>query len=296
MPHRALPLLLLLCTSSIALGQPGDSLRAPVVAYAQAAVGAMGGTFTPFSLAELRGVVDGSRILGQDLGRHQADRMLEGVGSPVVAMDIGLVLGRRVEDGRRRGPELRLGYVFAPMQATTSSWSRTDRAAYDTLTSAMTGVAYPVDSVRTSSVSATYRTSVLAFDAGVLFRTRNPNRVTFFGGIGAMGGMAFNGLVTVDERIDRTLEPASGQGALEYQELVDESRSEQVAQSEGAWYAGYVPLGIDLRLGRKRGFWRMVHLYHELRPMLSFWEVPGIGQRTSVGVQGLFGLRIDTSY
>lgn len=293
-PHTAL--LALLMVPFAAMAQPADSTRTPAVAYGQAAIGVFGSTFTPFSIAELRGLTEGSRILGQDLGGHQEQLLMQAYGSVSIAMDLGIVLGRRVVNGQRRGPELRLGYTFVPGVTTSTSWSRTDRAAYDTLTSVVTGQAYAVDSVRTSTITSGFQASLLAFDASLLFRTRNTNRVTFFGGIGVLGGAAFNSEVTVEERIDRTLESASGHGELAYQELTDETRRERFAQGDGAWYGGYIPLGIDLRLGRERGFWHMVHLYHELRPMVTFWDVPGVGVRSGVGMQGLFGLRIDTSY
>lgn len=296
MLHRLLVLPALLMAVLPVTAQMPDSASAPVVAYGQAAIGGLGSTFSPLTIAELRAITKDSRILGQDLSGHRERVPLQGYGSASIAMDLGLVLGRRVVEGRRRGPELRLGYMFVPGTITNTGWSRTDRAVYDTLTSAVTGQAYPVDSVRTSTITAGLRASFIAFDASLLFRTRNPDRVTFFGGIGAFGGAAFNSEVVVEEHIDRSLESASGHGELAYQELADEDRSERHAQTDGAWYGGYIPLGIDLRLGRRRGFWRMVHLYHELRPMVTFRDLPGVGVRGGVGLQGLFGLRIDTSY
>ena len=296
MLHRLLALPALLTAALPVVAQMPDSTNAPVVAYGQAAIGGLGSTFTPLTLTELRGITDNSRILGQDLSGHQEQLLVQSYGSVSIAMDLGLVLGRVKADGRRHGPELRLGYVFVPGVTTSTSWSRTDRAVYDTLTSVVTGQAYAVDSVRTSTLTAGLQASLIAFDASLLFRTRNTNRITFFGGIGVLGGAAFNSEITVEERIDRSLESASGYGELAYQELTDETRSERYAQGDGAWYGGYIPLGIDLRLGRKRGFWRMVHLYHELRPMVTFWDLPGVDVRSGVGMQGLFNLRIDTSY
>ena len=64
MTHRTrTALLALLMVPYAALAQPEDSTRTPAVAYGQAAIGAFGSTFTPFSIAELRGLTEGSRIL-----------------------------------------------------------------------------------------------------------------------------------------------------------------------------------------------------------------------------------------
>ncbi|MCB9171129.1 MAG: hypothetical protein H6594_12350 [Flavobacteriales bacterium] len=282
--------------ATISTAQPRiDTLRSPVVANAQATVGGLIATAPTITITDLHDLVPASVLLEGDFAGYERQGIAEGHGSPAIDMALGLVLGRRVVNGHRRGPELRLGYTFLPLTAIGAEFHRTDRAPYDTLTSTLTGQWYAVDSVRERTVHVAHKASQLAFNASLIFRTHTDTRVTFFGGIGLQAGLAFDGRTEVEERIERYVERSDGGGRLDYVQLTDRTRNEVFTHENGTWYAGYIPVGIDLRLGRKHPFWRMVHLYHELRPAISFWDVPDMRKVSAVGIQALFGLRIDTS-
>ena len=59
----------------------------------------------------------------------------------------------------------------------------------------------------------------------------------------------------------------------------------------GFGFGVYAPLGIDFQVGKKRNFWKPMHLYMELRPGFNVNQIAGLGTSFSAGNFSNIGLR-----
>jgi hypothetical protein len=54
----------------------------------------------------------------------------------------------------------------------------------------------------------------------------------------------------------------------------------------------YLPAGVDFRIGKRREFWKPVHLFYEIRPQVLYTNIPELGSSLRGGIQQGFGIRV----
>ena len=57
-------------------------------------------------------------------------------------------------------------------------------------------------------------------------------------------------------------------------------------------FSAYIPMGIDFRIGRKRKFWKQIHLFLELRPGINGTSIPELRTIVNSSMQYGFGLKV----
>ena len=240
------------------------------------------------SLADFQTLAPGSSILQQDLSAYQTyPQMFFNLPGQSQSLSVGLGFGKMPN------ATLRLGLMHTSQNnalATGGSYTETFRV--DTLTSSQSGEQYFVDSFSTHSFNANYAQEQLRIDASLLFRYNADKRWSFFGGIGANFGLSYNAATTVHHRVS-PYGDYFGYGFINDLMFIDFGTHEtETFENKGGFGLGvYAPLGIDFQLGKKREFWKPMHLYMELRPGFNINQIAGLGTTFSVGNFSNAGLR-----
>jgi hypothetical protein len=240
------------------------------------------------SLADFQTLAPGSSILQQDLSAYQTyPQMFFNLPGQSQSLSVGLGLGKMPN------ATLRLGLMHTSQNnalATGGSYTETFRV--DTLTSSQSGEQYFVDSFSTHSFNANYAQEQLRIDASLLFRYNADKRWSFFGGIGANFGLSYNAATTVHHRVSPY---GDGFGYGMFNDIFMGSganHEQEVFENKGGFGLGvYAPLGIDFQIGKKREFWKPMHLYMELRPGFNINQIAGLGTTFSAGNFSNVGLR-----
>lgn len=242
---------------------------------------------TNSSLADLQTLAPNSSILSQDLSAYQSyPQYLLYIPGQSQSLSIGLELKQLPK------ATLRVGIMHTKQNnALASGGSYTESFRVDTLTSSQTGEQFFIDSFSTHSYNAQFAQEQLRLDASLIFRYKAEKRWSFYGGIGVNFGLSYNSTTTVHQRVS-----PYGNG-LEYGMFNDlfydggTHETESFENKGGFGMSIYTPLGIDFQVGKKREFWKPIHLYAELRPGVNINQIAGLGTSFSAGNFSNLGLR-----
>jgi hypothetical protein len=243
---------------------------------------------TKGSLGDFQTLAPGSSILQQDLSAYQS--------SPIYSFNLPgqsqtLSLGLKL--AKLPNATLRLGLMHTGQRNALSvggTYKETFRV--DTLTSSQSGEQFFIDSFSTHSYYANYTQEQLRLDASLIFRYKADKRWSFFGGIGANFGLSYNAATTIHHRVS-PYGDYFGYGFFNDIMFNDFGTHEtETFENKGGFGLGvYAPLGIDFQVGKKREFWKPMHLYMELRPGFNVNQIAGLGTTFSAGNFSNVGLR-----
>jgi hypothetical protein len=245
-------------------------------------------------MREFQLLAPGSEILKGDITRFSSYPLGESFGNAFSAQ-IGLAIRNKEKTGYHPGRTLRLGinyfsqnrYSFYSARAITSPW--------DTLTSGQTGEQVFVDSVYTESYSFDYWVDHLRIDAALIFSTAKESRWSWFGGLGMTFGTSLQSESRVsyaESRGTRVRGGSSNYGV--YNNSSADSRIQEELYTLKPVIGGsvYIPAGVDFRIGKRREFWKPVHLFYEIRPQVLYTNIPELGSSLRGGIQQGFGIRV----
>jgi hypothetical protein len=253
-----------------------------------------------FGAAEFNLLAPNSSILNQDLtnfDQYQNFVFNRGGDNRNSGIYVGLKLNNFNKNNFLRAPIIRLGLNQESFRITGTSFYNEVRTPYDTLISTQTGNATYVDSVSSTSIGMEYFSNKLALDAAIIFQTTDNYRFSFHSGIGFNAGLTYNNRTEINQN-NSTSTISYGNnsnGSSYYSSNYDgygDYQRESITNKNGFFFSAYVPLGIDLRLGKNREFWKHVNLFLESRPSINFQSIPEIGTQTSMRFSGNLGLKI----
>jgi hypothetical protein len=241
------------------------------------------------SLTDFQALAPSSSILQQDLSAYNTNPVFNfSFPGQSQSLSLGLNLGKMPN------ATLRVGLMHINQRnALSTGGSYTETFRVDTLTSSQTGTQYFVDSFSTHSYNATYSQEQLRLDAALIFRYKADKRWSFYGGIGVNFGLSYNGVTNINQNVspygnvnsypfDMFNDIMYNNGTFEY----------ETYENKGGFGLGvYAPLGIDFQVGKKREFWKPIHLYMELRPGFNVNQIAGLGTSFGAGNFSNIGLR-----
>ena len=216
--------------------------------------------------------------------------------SGIHGLYVGLQFREEPLNGFLRQPVLRLGFTFMNTNNISASYSRSTITPYDTLTSSQTGAQTLVDSVFNQNINMNYQTQQLRLDGALIFQTTDKYRFSFHTGIGVSLGTAISSRTTINYLEDRYISSSDDEDNdgdfYSYNEDAYESVSETVKNKNGFAFTGYIPVGFNMRLGKKREFWKHLNIYAEMRPGLYITAIPELATQTTFGLTSNLGLKI----
>ncbi len=239
------------------------------------------------SLTDFQALAPSSSILQQDLSAYNTNPVFNfSFPGQSQSLSLGLNLGKMPN------ATLRVGLMHINQgNALSTGGSYTETFRVDTLTSSQTGEQFFVDSFSTHSYNATYSQEQIRLDASLIFRYKADKRWSFYGGIGVNFGLSYNGVTHVRHNVSPygNSYPFGLFNDIMYNNGTHEHESFE--NKGGFGFGVYAPLGIDFQVGKKREFWKPLHLYMELRPGFNVNQIAGLGTSFSAGNFSNIGLR-----
>jgi hypothetical protein len=208
-----------------------------------------------------------------------------------------VLLGFKFSDQQKthykKNIQLRLGITYYSNSVLSYGLNSRETIPFDTLTSTQTGATLFIDSVISRSLEMSYETEQLRIDASLIFRSNPEARWSIYSGIGVTAGMSFNAKTYIfyskTEQIE-SQEPYHYSNNYNYNNGISES--EMITNKNNFAFSAFIPLGIDFRIGKKRDFWKRIHLFYEIRPTLNILFIPELGTMTNTFAQQGLGIRI----
>ncbi len=216
-------------------------------------------------------------------------------GSGLFSLQLGWIKKSKKTNDYNNNRIFRLGIDFYTPSIMNYSYRNEKIARIDTLTSSQNGSSYYVDSVITDYYNAAYNSSVLQVTFSAIYSTSQAHQVALYGGLEGALGITFNNYTNISYYTDFSNRITLANNVSTYEQSrynVVFNSAETFRNKTGFTAALGVPLGIDLRLGKKREFWEKLHLFSEVTPYISLFYVPELFTHTITGIKTRFGLRV----
>jgi hypothetical protein len=227
-----------------------------------------------------------SALFQNDLTDYQSSSLNTTLGTGIYSFGVGILFSDKSKTFYKPNPLLRFGIVcFSGMAMNTRLSKKESR---DTAF-IQGGNAFYVDTVTSQNYDMNYMSQQIRIDGSLIFRTNSQARWCLFGGIGITGGISFNAFTTIEYSESVEIQTQSnGTNTSSYEDNF--LKEERFRNKTNFGCSVYVPLGLDFRIGKKREFWKLLHLFYEAKPTLNFTTVPEL--RTFVNVAFLHGIGI----
>jgi hypothetical protein len=247
--------------------------------------------FTPSNITDFAPLAPGSSILMKDFSNYE-----NGMGyytfnypfnmgmqnnSSFQSLQVGLSL-------LKCQGTLRLGISNFSNQLMSAYGSNYESHVVDTLISSQNGNMAFIDSTISRNVYGNYTNEQIRLEAAYVWEMNVGERWAFSAGAGMSFGLSYQSRTT----LHFTEYTNSYQGYGSYAGNQTTTHESEAYKNPMNWGANlYVPLGINLRLGTKRAFWKPWMIYTELRPQLSINSIPKAGVKFSPGIGSASGIR-----
>jgi hypothetical protein len=229
------------------------------------------------NLLDFQAMAPNSALLATDFSSFSlANR--QATGGSFHALSVGIKF-------KKSNPTLRLGIAYLMNNNLNMAYEKVIKYAYDTLTSSQTGTQTILTHDSLYRYSMTNLSKQLRLDAALIFRTNESARWSLYAGVGASLGYTIESTTRIDYTIENMDRPKSKENTID-------SRQTEIFENKNYLTSSiYAPLGIDFRMGKKREFWKHLHLTYELKPSINFVAIPEIKTATVVGMVSTGGLR-----
>jgi hypothetical protein len=231
------------------------------------------------SLLDFQSLAPNSILLGTDFSSYSLVNR-PATGGSFHALSVGLKF-------KKSNPTLRLGVSYLTNNNLNMAYEKVIKYAYDTLTSTQTGTQTVLTHDTLYRYSMTNLSKQLRLDAALIFRTNESARWSLYAGVGASLGYTIESTTRIDFSVIH-LNDQSNDDGMQHQVTKQTTIFENKNYLTSTIYA---PLGIDFRIGKKREFWKHLHLTYELKPSINFVAIPEIKTFTTVGLISTGGLR-----
>lgn len=187
-------------------------------------------------------------------------------------------------------PLWRIGISHVVLGDISKDFSRYTTLPYDTLTSSQTGEQYFLDSIYDEGLSMRYSAQQLRLETSLIFRTDPLKRWSLYAGVGMTFGISYMATTTIDYRISSSLSSSNFQS---YYSTNDYQEKQEYFMNETNWSSSFfIPMGVDFCLGKKREFWKRMHVYYEMKPSITYTSIPELKRITNVNMINSFGLKV----
>jgi len=217
----------------------------------------------------------------------------------IFAAMVGIQLRDKNKKTYKLNPQIRAGFNFSGNTSFSDYLYLSNTTRVDTLASNTSGKRAFTDSVNSQYYYMNYFSQNLSLDLSILFRTNPEERWSLFTGVGIVGGASINSFTEI-QYAKHNYEHSYFEndmnnifyGSTTYYDD-GERISERFKNKSNFIVGAYLPLGIDFRIGKKRDFWKRMHIFYEIRPGISMNSVPEIGNYINATILHGFGLKIN---
>jgi len=277
-------LTILLFTSIFAQEEPKNSIENLQVIFG-------GNTnYSSFStLDDFNSLAPNSLLLNQNLDSYTKPNSHNYTSNSMLAVLVGIKLKNTKTNQR-----LRVGFNYLTGNGLSSAYYLYTKGRYDTLTSTKTGAEIYLDSSNSKYYNFNYTYQQIRLDASYLFSTDKEARFSWYTGVGLSMGVSLSSQTNIHYS-EYTRIYSVDNDDVRYNEFPDNentSKSESFRNKTNFGVAGYMPLGVDFTIGKKREFWKRTHLFYEVRLGVNLTKIPELRSFTYALVQNGLGLKV----
>jgi len=183
---------------------------------------------------------------------------------------------------------LRLGFLYQGQGSTAFYMNETAQTGlFDTLTSSATGETCLIDSTRRETYFMDTRMEHIGLDVSMVYSTHYL-RLNFFGGFGLTGSASLNSRTMVSHVAITEFDQDYDTYTLQQNDVIETEIIKHKSTFQGLIY---IPVGIDLTLGKKRPILAHTSLHLELRPSLKLQQLPDNSVHTSIVSSSFLGFK-----
>lgn len=205
-------------------------------------------------------------------------------------------LGFENKNSRRKSSRIsyQIGITNIGSFGETRSTEKTNTYRVDTFTSSQSGAQFFRDSVVTDRLFMRYSASEFRFDGGMKIST-NPNlRWSVFGGVAIGAGTVYNARTNISQSQSRSSTSPNTENGFTSFYSYEYFSSEEFKNKSGMNIYVATPIGIDFRIGKRREFWKRLHLVGEVRPGINRRKINnGIDSYTTTFTQQSLGVKVN---
>jgi len=296
--RKSIFLLILIIVSLLTFGQQTNNnvIKGFRINEYSIQIGMFGGSSASSSLADFNILAPNSMLLKSNLFstfESYAPYYYESFPNSQFSASLGFQFSDKQRTKYNKHIQLRVGINYMNSSAFSGSLYSSEAKPYDTLTSSQTGQLTYLDSVVSKQLGMTYSSEQLRLDGSLIFRTNPDARWSLYSGIGLTAGFSFNAKTTIHYYTNSRLESRNPDGSQSYYNFNDgESKTEIFSNKNNFAFSAYIPLGINLRLGKKTEFWKKVNLFYEIRPSVNVTYIPELKTVTNTYFQQGIGFKI----
>jgi hypothetical protein len=248
------------------------------------------------SINDFRALAPQSVLLKAPLDDYMQASGTQTSGNTAFTFLTGFQWRHRDKSSYKTNPTFRIGASYFSSTSMTCFAVKEDKKTIDTLSSAQSGKTIYIDSLYTTSLNLSHRSSQVRIDASMLIKTNPEKRWCAYTGIGITAGVAILAKTEIfynEYKGSQTVDASDG-GILSYDySYTANTKTEQFKNKPSLVGSVYLPLGLSFRLGNKRAFWKRTNLYYEFRPGWNITNIPNLKTQTTASL--LHGLGIKFS-
>jgi hypothetical protein len=243
------------------------------------------------TLEDFKEIAPGSEILKKDLSTYSNPNAITFDMQSSLSGKIGILFTDKKGNSYKSHPLLRMGFAYRKSSSLNSQLSKRTVTRLDTLTSSQGSAPVYVDSVNHRNIGMRYEAEELRLDISIVFSTDPAMRWKLYGGLGLTAGGSLNAYTTISESEYRfnELSTSSSGNLIGSDRSISEHNYERLRNANSFGYSFYVPVGIDLRLGNKRAFWKRLHVFYEAKPFFNSYNIKELRQIKNVGFESSLG-------
>jgi hypothetical protein len=214
-------------------------------------------------------------------------------GSMNLNADIAFKIGFKLNENNSK--QFQLGVLHSTYNNLSTHYSKSDKKRFDTVTSSQPGIIYYLDSVHTTNYSMTYNANVLALTASLIYRTNPEARWSLYAGVGFAAGVSYKSMSTIFMNDYYNIETRKPNGELvanSYSNINNGYTNEYIRNKPSFQFMLNIPMGVDFRMGKRKEFFKRLHLFYELQPAFQLNVVSKIAPRFCTAGTNTLGLRV----
>lgn len=188
--------------------------------------------------------------------------------------------------------ELRIGLAHSVTSYAYQSYTQESRTSIG-ITTLPGGEIVSTDSVSYASYTYEWYTDVMNLNLAWMVRTNPRSWLNVYTGFGVMAGIGYNGVLEYDHIHSSEYQHTSGIGNNHYttNRQVISQTSERYRAPTITSFVAYIPMGINLRLGKRNNFFKHVAVFGEYNGAIQVLAPNGVNSKVRTASSMYGGVR-----
>jgi hypothetical protein len=214
--------------------------------------------------------------------------IISGYSSPRQPWSIASNLNLNLSFQPKRSPAtLRFGAIYqSQTSAANFNHMLSSSSTFDTLTSSATGEIYLIDSIQNNSFMVSTNLTYIGLDHSLIFQTKH-QRFNAYAGIGLSALVSVNAHTQINYKSSTVYNHFY---ATLPREEIRSIETETIKIPTSVQGRLYIPIGLDLKLGKQDNLIGNTSLHVEWRPTLLIQKLPTLSTNLSFASTSLIGL------